>query len=125
MLFNSIEFLVFLPITFVLYWFMLNKDLRLQNLLVVVASYIFYGWWDWRFLSLIFISSAVDYSIGRKLASVTKPKARKYLLWLSLALNLGFLGVFKYFNFFVDSLKDAFHVSGQILSLPHLTLCFL
>ncbi|MGD1960721.1 MAG: MBOAT family O-acyltransferase [Fulvivirga sp.] len=122
MLFNSIEFLVFLPITFVLYWFMLNKDLRLQNLLVVVASYIFYGWWDWRFLSLIFISSAVDYSIGRKLASVTKPKARKYLLWLSLALNLGFLGVFKYFNFFVDSLKDAFHVFGADIELTTLNI---
>jgi len=67
MLFNSIDFAIFLPIVFILYWFVTNKNLRLQNLLVVTASYIFYGWWDWKFLFLIFFSTVVDYTIGLKL----------------------------------------------------------
>ena len=64
MLFNSIDFAIFLPIVFILYWFATNKNLKLQNLLIVAASYLFYGWWDWRFLSLILFSTIVDYSVG-------------------------------------------------------------
>lgn len=64
MLFNSIEFIVFLPVVFLLYWFLFNRDLKLQNLFVVVASYVFYGWWDWRFLILIFITSVCSYGSG-------------------------------------------------------------
>ena len=67
MLFNSLDFAVFLPIVFVLYWFVAQRNLRLQNALIVAASYVFYGWWDWRFLSLIIFSTLVDYSIGRRL----------------------------------------------------------
>ena len=67
MLFNSIDFAIFLPIVFILYWFVTNKNLKLQNFLIVAASYLFYGWWDWRFLSLILFSTVVDYTIGRKL----------------------------------------------------------
>ncbi len=65
MLFNSIDFAIFLPIVFVLYWFVTTKSLKLQNILIVVASYVFYGWWDWRFLSLLLFSTLVDYVIGR------------------------------------------------------------
>ncbi len=64
MLFNSIDFAIFLPIVFLLYWFVMNKNLKLQNFLILVASYVFYGWWDWRFLSLILFSTIVDYTIG-------------------------------------------------------------
>jgi D-alanyl-lipoteichoic acid acyltransferase DltB (MBOAT superfamily) len=64
MLFNSIEFAIFVPIVFILYWFVTNGNLKLQNLLLLVASYVFYGWWDWRFLSLIVFSSIVDYLVG-------------------------------------------------------------
>ena len=64
MLFNSFEFIIFLPVVFILYWFVVNKNLKIQNLLIVFASYVFYGWWDWRFLSLIIFSTLVDYSIG-------------------------------------------------------------
>ena len=67
MLFNSIDFALFLPIVFILYWFVTNSNLKLQNLLIVAASYLFYGCWDWRFLSLILFSTIIDYSVGRKL----------------------------------------------------------
>ncbi len=92
MLFNSLEFLIFLPIVFILFWFVFNRSLKLQNLLLLVASYIFYGWWDWRFLLLIFISSIIDYTVGLKLYQTENPKKRKMLLLVSLLMNLGFLG---------------------------------
>ena len=68
MLFNSIDFAIFLPIVFGLYWFITNSNLKLQNLLIVVSSYIFYGWWDWRFLLLIFFSTLIDYYVGIQLS---------------------------------------------------------
>ncbi|MEP2279030.1 MBOAT family O-acyltransferase [Maribacter sp.] len=113
MLFNSIDFAVFLPIVFVLYWFICQKNLRLQNFLIVVASYLFYGWWDWRFLSLILFSTLVDYSIGRLLKNEINNGKRKLYLWLSIIINLGFLGFFKYYNFFVHSFTDAFSFFGK------------
>ncbi|GER60170.1 hypothetical protein ULMA_22780 [Patiriisocius marinus] len=94
MLFNSIDFAIFLPIMFILYWFITNKNLKLQNLLIVVASYVFYGWWDWRFLSLILFSTVIDYSIGLKLLKEESISKRKILLWISICVNLGFLGFF-------------------------------
>ncbi len=108
MLFNSIDFAIFLPIVFVLYWFVANNNLKLQNLLIVVASYIFYGWWDWRFLSLIVFSTIIDYTVGLKLGKEENPKNRKYLLWTSIFVNLGFLGYFKYCNFFIDNFNNVF-----------------
>jgi D-alanyl-lipoteichoic acid acyltransferase DltB (MBOAT superfamily) len=116
MLFNSIDFAVFLPIVFLLYWFVFNKDLKLQNILILVASYIFYGWWDWRFLSLIVFSTLVDYFVGRQLAHETKINKRKVLLWLSIIVNLGFLGFFKYYNFFIENFTQAFSFLGYQLS---------
>jgi alginate O-acetyltransferase complex protein AlgI len=113
MLFNSLDFAVFLPIVFALYWFVTNHKLRLQNALIVAASYVFYGWWDWRFLSLIIFSTLVDYSIGRRLKNEEKQSTRKILLWTSIIVNLGFLGFFKYYNFFVDNFVAAFSFFGQ------------
>ena len=112
MLFNSIEFAIFLPIVFGLYWFVVGKSIRLQNLLLLFASYFFYGWWDWRFLSLIIFSSTLDYLIGIKLGKEKKEKKRKILLFVSICVNLGFLGFFKYFNFFSESFADAFTLLG-------------
>ncbi len=108
MLFNSIDFAIFLPVVFVLYWFVANNNLKLQNLLIVVASYIFYGWWDWRFLSLIVFSTIIDYTVGLKLGKEENPKNRRYLLWTSIFVNLGFLGYFKYCNFFIDNFNNVF-----------------
>ena len=78
MLFNSIEYIIFLPIVFILYWFLFNKNLLLQNLLILASSYIFYGWWDYRFLSLIFISTVIDYSIGLSIAKKDSKKNKNY-----------------------------------------------
>ena len=103
MLFNSIEFLIFLPIVFVLYWFVFNKNVTIQNLLILISSYVFYGWWDYRFLSLIFLSTVVDYFIGLKIPSENDERKRKFLLWCSVLFNLSILGFFKYYNFFIES----------------------
>lgn len=106
MLFNSIDFAIFLPLVFISFWFLFRRNLRSQNLLLLAASYLFYGWWDWRFLSLIAISSVVDYFIGIHLFESREKRRRKLLLFMSLAVNLGFLGFFKYFNFFMDGFSD-------------------
>ena len=116
MLFNSFEFLIFLPVVFILYWFVFKKSVRYQNLLLVAASYVFYGWWDWRFLILILFSTVVDFTIGLALERSDSNKLRKYLLLISLIINLGFLGFFKYYNFFAESLSEAFGTFGIVLS---------
>jgi alginate O-acetyltransferase complex protein AlgI len=122
MLFNSTDFLIFLPAVFLVYWFVVNKSHKLQNLFIAIASYVFYGWWDWRFLSLIGISTIVDYSVGRGLAKARTQKSRKLLLLTSIFVNLGFLGFFKYFNFFVESFISAFSSLGVVLNSPSLSL---
>lgn len=99
MLFNSIEFLLFLPVVFILYWFVFNRNLLWQNGLVLVASYFFYGWWSWKFLGLLVLSTLLDYVYGFMVSSPNKRKARLFL-WLSILNNLGILAVFKYYNFF-------------------------
>lgn len=105
MLFNSIEFLVFFVSFFIVYW-SCNSYLKLQNVLILLASYLFYGWWDWRFLSLIAFSSTVDYICGLRIASAHTKKQGKTWLLVSLISNLGLLAVFKYYNFFVESFSD-------------------
>lgn len=106
MLFNSIEFLLFLPVVFFFYWFVFNKNLKSQNLLILVSSYVFYGWWDYRFLSLIFLSTIVDYIIGLNIFKQESLKKRKLLLYSSVFFNLSVLGFYKYYNFFVNSWVD-------------------
>ena len=122
MLFNSIDFAIFLPVVFLLYWFVANKNLKLQNLLITVASYFFYGWWDWRFLSLIFFSTIVDYSVGLALKKSDNVNKRKLLLWTSIFVNLGFLGVFKYYNFFLDNFLEVFSLMGSNISANSLNI---
>lgn len=112
MLFNSIEFFAFIIPVFFLYWFVFSKKTKTQNWLILIGSYLFYGWWDWRFLFLIFISSLVDFFVRRKLNSTESPVSRKVLLGSSIGLNLGLLGFFKYYNFFVESFAEAFTFFG-------------
>ncbi len=116
MLFNSIDFAIFLPVVFFLYWFVTNHNLKLQNALLLFASYLFYGWWDWRFLSLLLASTFVDYFVGLKLSTQENPLKRRLLLSISIISNLGMLGFFKYYNFFVDSFVDAFTFFGGDIS---------
>ncbi len=122
MLFNSIEFAIFLPIVFFLYWFVTNKNIKAQNSLLLTASYVFYGWWDWRFLSLIVISSFVDYFVGIGLSKTNKDRKRKLLLLTSIFVNLGFLGFFKYFNFFSESFAEAFTLLGKPINATRLNI---
>ena len=122
MLFNSLDFALFLPIVFILYWFVTKKNLKAQNILIVVASYVFYGWWDYRFLSLILFSTLVDYAIGRALSTQEDTSKRKALLWTSILVNLGFLGFFKYYNFFLDNFVSAFSFFGQEINANSLNI---
>ena len=122
MLFNSVDFAIFLPIVFLLYWFVIHKNLKLQNLFLVVASYVFYAWWDWRFLSLIIFSTLIDYTVGRLLAHENHVHKRKILLLISIVVNLGFLGFFKYYNFFLDNFIQAFTWMGTPISARALSI---
>lgn len=122
MLFNSLDFAIFLPVVFILYWFVTNKSLKLQNFLIVVSSYVFYGWWDWRFLSLILFSTLVDYFIGIGLRNQENQTKRKALLWTSMLVNLGFLGFFKYYNFFLDNFITAFSFFGREINANSLDI---
>lgn len=104
MLFNSLEFILFFPIVFCLYW-TLHRRVRIQNLFVVIASYLFYGWWDWRFLLLIAFTTLCSYTSGILMEKFRERKGVPKLICISnITLNLGILFLFKYFNFFAESL---------------------
>src|SRR5881275_1073555 len=110
MFFDSTVYLVFLVLVTVLYW---RLRFRAQNCFLLAASYFFYGWWDWRFLLLMGASTVIDYFIARGIASSENPSRRRTLLILSLVLNFGFLGFFKYFNFFAGSLGATLSLVGM------------
>ncbi|NOR45664.1 MAG: MBOAT family protein [Candidatus Delongbacteria bacterium] len=122
MFFNSIDFAIFLPIVFFLYWFVFSKSIKWQNILIVVASYVFYGWWDWRFLSLILFSTIIDYVVGIKLKKEEDHTKRLILLWISIGVNIGFLGFFKYYNFFIDNFTTAFSFFGKDIAANSLNI---
>ena len=123
MIFNSLDFAIFLPIVFFLYWFVAVKNFKLQNILIVVSSYVFYGWWDWRFLALIVFSTFTDYFVGILLQkNNNNNQKRKVLLWISVIVNIAFLGFFKYCNFFIDSFVTAFSFFGLKISGTHLNI---
>lgn len=107
MLFNSLNFAIFLPIVFLLYWFATKGNLKLQNILLLFSSYFFYACWDWRFLFLLIFSTLLDYYTGIKMSDAKNQNSKKFWFWLSISINLGFLGVFKYYNFFTESFVSA------------------
>ena len=120
MLFNSISFAIFLPIVFALYWMIKTK--RNQNILLMLASYYFYACWDWRFLFLLAFSTFLDYYTGLKIENSEKKSSKKFWFWLSISVNLGFLGFFKYYNFFAESFAEfvggfGFHTSPWVLQI--------
>lgn len=112
MLFNSLTYFFFITAVFLIYWLILTKSLRLQNYFLFLASYCFYGWWDVRFLILIFISSLVDFFAGQAIYRQTDIRKKKYWLWACMTVNLGMLGFFKYYNFFVDSFVATASAAG-------------
>lgn len=106
MLFNTLQYFIFLPIVFIIYWWVNNKSIKLQNILLLTASYYFYACWDWRFLFLLVFSTGLDYYTGLKMFYASTINNKKIWFWLSISVNLGFLGVFKYYNFFAESFAD-------------------
>ncbi len=118
MLFNSITYILFFPIVFILYWFFFNKSYKKQNVLLLIASYYFYACWDWRFVFLLAFSTVLDYVSGIMITNTELKHKRKFWLILSVCINLGFLGIFKYYNFFVDSFASLLQ---QIGLQPHFT----
>ena len=128
MLFNSITFAIFLPIVFLLYWFVFDyamrgckRQLLWQNLLVVVASYIFYGWWDWRFLILIAITTVLSFLSGIGIEKAPTQRGKKAVMIANIAVNLGILGVYKYYDFFATQFAELFGIQSDFLLL-HLIL---
>lgn len=121
MLFNSLVFLVFFPIVFSIYWLLKDKRSS-QNWILLFASYVFYGWWDWRFLVLILMSSTVDFFVGAAIERQVNLKSKKLLLIVSLLFNLGLLGFFKYYNFFVESLTESLELVGFSPNLQTLSI---
>ena len=115
MTFNSLQYALFLPCVFLLYW---SLRRRKQNILLLCASYLFYATWDWRFLGLLVFSSVTDYTVGRLLGRALSDRHRRALLVVSLVVNLGVLGFFKYFDFFVDAAADLLGVVGLAPATP-------
>jgi D-alanyl-lipoteichoic acid acyltransferase DltB (MBOAT superfamily) len=112
MLFNSLSFAIFLPIVFLLYWFVAGRSFRIQNVLLLLASYYFYSCWNWHFLFLLVFSTGLDYFTGLKMADAPNKKVKQFWFWLSVIVNLGFLGIFKYYNFFITSFAEALAHAG-------------
>ena len=121
MTFNSLPFLLFLPLTFLIYW-SLSSKWRWQNIFLVVASYVFYGWWDWRFLFLLLLTSFSSFGSGLLLEQSQQRQIRRLLVAINLILNLGILACFKYFNFFAETLQQLATSLGITLDLPALHL---
>jgi len=115
MIFNSLEYLSFFIVVFLVFWFLLRDNVKLQNVFLLITNYVFYGWWDWRFLLLIIFISSVNYfsaiQIGKADYNLSR-KRRKSLLIFNLLINLGLLGIFKYFNFFAKSAADLLNTFG-------------
>ncbi len=122
MLFNSFEFAIFLPIVFLLYWLVTARNLIAQNVLLLAASFVFYGFWDYRFLLLLCFSTVLDFVSGLQMHAASNEKKRRVWFWLSIALNLGFLGFFKYYNFFINSFIDAFASLGIHLNAASISI---
>jgi alginate O-acetyltransferase complex protein AlgI len=116
MFFNSINFVIFLSIVFVLYWFVVNRNLKSQNILLLISSYFFYASWDWRFLFLLFFSTLLDFFAGIKISETKNQRSKKFWFWLSISANLGFLFFFKYYNFFIASFAEAISNFGLSVS---------
>ena len=122
MLFNSLEFAIFLPIVFLLYWFVFNRNLKAQNFFIVAASYFFYGFWDWRFLLLIALTSFCSWGSGLLIEKHRGQPLSKAIHILNIVLNLGILALFKYYDFFVTSFARAFLHGNTDGLLLHLVL---
>lgn len=122
MAFTSFEFFLFLPVVFLLYWTFCNKSKTLQNGLLLLASLFFYGYWDWRFLSLLLVTALSTFGAGLWMSKEQESKKRWWISFGSIALNVGILVYYKYTNFFIQSFTDMFHLLGQEVSVSTLKI---
>lgn len=122
MIFNSFEYLFFLPTVFILYWFFTKKNIKFQNILLLISSYVFYATWNWKFLFLLIFSTLLDYFSGLKMSNSKTKNEKRFWFWLSIIINLGFLGIFKYYNFFVTSFVEASEKFGFQANLSTLQI---
>lgn len=122
MLFNSIDFAIFFPIMYVIYWSINKTRLNIQNIFIVFSSYFFYACWDYRFLSLIIFSTIIDYISALKIASEKKQNKRKLILYVSVFSNLGILFFFKYFGFFIENFQSVFSFFGAKVNISSLNI---
>lgn len=122
MTFQSLEYLIFLPVVFILYWTLCRRSKTLQNGLIVAASLVFYGWWDWRFLGLLLFTAFSTYFVGLWMGNTDDKKKRKWINVGAIVLNVGILFFFKYFNFFVQSFADAFSLFGAEVNVHTLKI---
>ena len=122
MQFNSIDFAVFLPIVYILYWSIFNRNIKIRNLFLLTASYFFYGWWDWRFLFLIIFVTCVDFYTTRMMVKNDSIKKKRLFLFISLFTDIGLLFFFKYFNFFTQSFSEAYTLFGKRLDFTTLNI---
>lgn len=111
-LFNSISFAIFLPIVFLLYWFATKGNYKTQNVILLISSYFFYACWDYRFLFLLIFSTLLDFFSGLKMHGAKKTATKRFWFWTSIIINVGFLAIFKYYNFFAGSFADALSLVG-------------
>lgn len=112
MFFNSLHFAIFLPLVFILYWYVGRSSKKMQNVILILASYYFYSCWDWRFLFLLVFSTFLDYFTALKVEQSQKESTRKIWFWVSVSINLGFLGIFKYYDFFAVSMANLLNSLG-------------
>ena len=122
MTFQSLEYLIFLPVVFILNWTLYRGSKTLQNGLIVAASLVFYGWWDWRFLGLLLITAFSKFFAGWLTGKTCDQKERKWIHIGAIVLNIGILFFFKYFNFFVKSFADAFSLFGTDMNVHTLKI---
>ncbi len=122
MLFNSLEFALFLPLVFLLYWFVFNKNLMFQNIFLLVVSCFFYAYWDWRFLFLLTISIILIYYPAKFMIAADSSKKKRFWLWIGIVFSVGFLGIFKYYDFFVNSFSDLLLEFGFKANIPSLNI---
>lgn len=122
MSFQSLEYLIFLPVVFILYWTLCRRSKGLQNGLVVAASLVFYGWWDWRFLGLLLLTAFSTFFAGMWMGKTDDEKMRKWINAGTIVLNIGILFFFKYFNFFLQSFSDAFSLFGAEVNVHTLKI---
>ena len=120
MTFQSLEYLIFFPVVFILYWTLFSRNKTLQNGLIVASSIVFYGWWDWRFLGLLFVTAISTFFTGWWLAKTDNLQKRSILLVGTIVVNIGILFYYKYFNFFVQAFVDAFSLLGTEMSVTTL-----